>query len=274
MIFGMKRRAFLAALFAGPAAAYGRFRCVEPTWFEVTRTRVRIPGVRRKRILHISDIHMSDGMTAAELERGLEAGLSKRPHLICFTGDFVSTTSGFDREGLRRLLRRAADAAPSYAVLGNHDGGAWLGRRGGSGSTHGVGELVGSSGVRLLHNESAVEQGITLIGVGDYWSGEFDPERAFGERKGSGPTVVLCHNPDAKQAMRLERWDLMLSGHTHGGQVCIPGVNPTWTPVSDKRFVSGLYKWDGRQLFITRGLGSPKHVRAFCRPEVSILDIG
>jgi predicted MPP superfamily phosphohydrolase len=274
MIDGMRRRVFLTAFFAAPAAAFGRFCCVEPTWFEVTHTSIAIPGVRRKRILHISDIHMSDGMTAADLESGLEAGLSERPDLICFTGDFVSTTTGFDRAGLRRLLRRAANAAPSYAVLGNHDGGAWLGRRGGSGSTQGVGELVGSSGVRLLHNASAIEQGITLIGVGDYWSGEFDPERAFGQRRGSEPTVVLCHNPDAKKDLRHRHWDLMLSGHTHGGQVCVPDVNPTWTPVSDKRFVSGLYKWDGRQLFITRGLGSPKHVRAFCRPEVSILDLG
>jgi predicted MPP superfamily phosphohydrolase len=69
-------------------------------------------------------------------------------------------------------------------------------------------------------------------------------------------------------------YDLQLSGHTHGGQARIPGVNPGWIPVEDKRFVAGRYQWEGRQLFITRGIGSPKHVRMFCRPEVSILDVG
>src|SRR5688500_4584746 len=121
----MKRRVFLPLLAAAPAAA-GWFRFVEPGWFEITRTRVRLSGVRARRILHISDIHMSDGMTAPELETGLAAGLSHRPDLICLTGDFVSRTHGFDRVGLDRLLRRAADTAPTYAVLGNHDGGRWL----------------------------------------------------------------------------------------------------------------------------------------------------
>ena len=107
-----------------------------------------------------------------------------------------------------------------------------------------------------------------------YWSKEFDPARAFAHTDPTAPTLFLCHNPDAKYAVRAHPWNLMLSGHTHGGQARIPGLTPLWTPVWDKRFVAGLYTWDNRQLFITRGLGSPKHVRAFCRPEVSILDLG
>jgi hypothetical protein len=66
----------------------------------------------------------------------------------------------------------------------------------------------------------------------------------------------------------------MLSGHTHGGQARVPVISRLWTPVHDKRYIAGLYTWDRRRLFITRGLGSPKHVRAFCRPEVSILEVG
>ena len=66
----------------------------------------------------------------------------------------------------------------------------------------------------------------------------------------------------------------MLSGHTHGGQARIPGDTPPWLPVEDKRYVAGLYGWRDRQLFITRGLGSPHHMRVLCRPEVSILEIG
>ena len=269
----MNRRVFLPALAAG-AAAVSWCRYFEPGWFEITHTRVNLQGIRPKRILHISDVHVSDGMTSAELDQGLAAGLKQRPDVICFTGDFVSTTEGFDRPGLRGLLRRAADTAPAYAVLGNHDGGKWLGKRGGSSSTELLRELLTSSGIQMLHNRAVMVGDLALIGVGDYWSGEFEPKCAFAEASPSGPAVVLCHNPDAKEALARFSWDLMLSGHTHGGQARIPGINPVWAPVVDKRFVAGLYGWEGRQLFITRGLGSPKHVRAFCRPEVSILDVG
>jgi predicted MPP superfamily phosphohydrolase len=267
------RRSLFAALTAAPLAA-AWFRFVEPSWFEVTHTRIQMPGIRPTRILHISDIHISDGMGASDLEPGFRAGLAARPDVICLTGDYVSYTHGFDRTGLLRLMRLAADSAPTYAVLGNHDGGAWIARSKGSRSTDPMRELLASTGVRVLHNDSAVERDLTLVGIADLWSGELDPERAFAKVIPSAPTVVLCHNPDGKQRLEHHPWNLMLSGHTHGGQARIPGLTPLWAPVVDKRFLAGLYPWEGRQLFITRGLGSPKHVRAFCRPEVSILDLG
>jgi len=246
----------------------------EPHWFDVTHTPVRIPRIRPRRLLHISDIHISDGMTAADLEPGFRAGLATRPDLICLTGDFVSYTSGFDESGLRRLLRLTSDTAPTFAVLGNHDGGAWIARARGDRYTEAMRDLLANAGVRVLHNDSVVENGLTLVGLADYWSGEFDPERAFQNAGPASPAVLLCHNPDGKQHLQKYRWDLMLSGHTHGGQVRIFGLTRTWAPVHDKRFLAGRYDWQGRQLFITRGIGSPHHVRAFCRPEISVLELG
>jgi uncharacterized protein len=262
-------------LSATAAAASGVLwaRYVEPQWFDLTRTEVRMPGVRPLRLLHAADIHMSDGMAASDLERGLVLGLKERPDLICLTGDFVSTTSGFDAAGLRRMLRRAADTAPVLAVLGNHDGGRWLARVGGDRSVDMISDLAQSSGVTLLHNQSVLVRGIRFVGMADLWAGGFDASAAFAEAGPAEPTIVLCHNPDGKDELKRLRWNLMLSGHTHGGQARIPGLHPSWTPVADKRFISGLYSWAGRQLFVTRGLGSPKHVRALCRPEVSLLEV-
>ncbi len=268
----VNRRSFLTALVPTTLAPLW-FGCREPHWFEVTHTPIHMSRIQPRRLLHISDIHISDGMGAADLEPGFRAGLATRPDLICLTGDFVSYTSGFDQTGLRHLLRLAADTAPTYAVLGNHDGGAWLARERGSLPTDFMRKILSTSGVRVLHNESAIEQGLTLVGLGDYWSGEFDPERAFQNAVPSSPTIVLCHNPDGKKHLQKHFWNLMLSGHTHGGQARIPGLTPLWSPVHDKRFIAGRYDWQGRQLFITRGLGSPHHVRAFCRPEVSILNL-
>jgi predicted MPP superfamily phosphohydrolase len=268
----MKRRGFLSTIATATSGVLWA-RYVEPQWFELTRSEVRIPGVRPMRLLHIADIHMSDGMPATDLERGLTMGLNERPDLICLTGDFVSTTLGFEAAALKRMLRRAADTAPVLAVLGNHDGGQWLARFGGDASVDTISELVESAGVTLLHNRSVQVRGVRFVGMADLWAGGFDARAAFAEIGQAEPTIVLCHNPDGKDQLHHLRWNLMLSGHTHGGQARVPGLRPAWTPVADKRFVSGLYSWEGRQLFVTRGLGSPKHVRAFCRPEVSLLEI-
>lgn len=263
---------FLSTIAAATSGALWA-RYVEPQWFELTRREVLIPGVRPMRLLHVSDIHISDGMPAADLERGFTKGLKERPDLICLTGDFVSTTLGFEAAALRRMLQRAADTAPVLAVLGNHDGGRWLARFGGDTSTNMISELVQSAGVMLLHNGSVLVHGVRFVGLADLWAGRFDAGAAFAEAGQAEPTIVLCHNPDGKDRLHHLPWNLMLSGHTHGGQARVPGLRPAWAPVADKRFISGLYSWEGRQLFITRGLGSPKHVRAFCRPEVSILEI-
>lgn len=268
----MRRRTFLS-LSAPALALPAYFRFGEPNWFQLTRTPVHLPVTKPVRLLHISDLHTSDGMTAEDLETGLSLGLQLKPDIICFTGDFVTSTIGFDRPGLTRLLRRAAGTAPSFAVVGNHDGGAWLARRGGSASHSLIADLVQSTGIRLLHNEAAQIGELTLVGVGDLWSRQIFPRTAFRAASPTAPTILLSHNPDGKDMLTQHHWHLMLSGHTHGGQARIPGLTPPWAPVADKRFLSGLYRWEDRQLYITRGLGSPKHVRAFCRPEVSLLEL-
>src|SRR5437868_2332190 len=69
-------------------------------------------------------------------------------------------------------------------------------------------------------------------------------------------------------------WDLMLSGHTHGGQVIIPFDGPRFAPVVDKRYVAGLRPWGSRQIHVSRGVGNLGGVRFGCRPEVSLLKVG
>lgn len=254
---------------AGPALWATR---VEPDWHEVTVTSIRRPGFPRLRILHLSDLHISDGLPAATLHRALEMGLAHKPDIICFTGDYVSNTVAFDEAGLRGIFRRAVQAAPTFGVVGNHDGGPWLARRlGGNPSSQPMQSLLASQGVQVLHNRSLdLPVGVELVGTGDLFAGEFG---AFSGISAS-PRIVLSHNPDGKDRLTHHRWDLMLSGHTHGGQVRLWPAPTVWAPVEDKRFLAGLYEWEGRHLFITRGAGSPKHVRFGCRPEVSILELG
>ena len=84
---------------------------------------------------------------------------------------------------------------------------------------------------------------------------------------------MLSHNPDTKNNLIRYDWDLMLSGHTHGGQVVIPFLGAPFAPVKDKTVTQGLHKFRGRYLYVTRGVGSIAGFRLNCSPEVTILKI-
>lgn len=84
---------------------------------------------------------------------------------------------------------------------------------------------------------------------------------------------MLCHNPDAKDKLRASAWDLMLCGHTHGGQLRLPGIGRPFAPVRDVRYVEGLRPWEGRLIHITRGIGNLHGLRFNCRPEINLLNL-
>ena len=260
-----------APFLAGGCAVYARF--VEPYWFDLSYTRIPLGLPKPIRLLHISDLHVSDGVAPAQLTKAVAMGLATLPDVICLTGDFVTSTIGYDAEALRHMIRMAAGTAPTFAVMGNHDGGHWMKSWGGDDSSRRMQDLVAGCGARVLHNRSEGWSGLRFVGTGDLMAKECRPAEAFAGVSGVEPVVVLCHNPDGKDSLTAYRWQLMLSGHTHGGQVRVgPGLAP-WLPVMDKRFVAGLYQWKGRQLFISRGAGSPKHVRFGCRPEIAVLEL-
>ena len=106
------------------------------------------------------------------------------------------------------------------------------------------GDLLRASGVPLLHNRSEVvrvrDQSIRFAGVPDLWSGDVDGDSAFRRTfAADDPAILLAHNPDTKDILADWPWDLMLSGHTHGGQVVLPMLGERFVPVRDKRFVAG-----------------------------------
>ena len=111
-----------------------------------------------------------------------------------------------------------------------------------------VRKLVRQSGIELLHNQSRIldvqGRNIALTGLGDCYALEAEPRQAFHSPIPSGAVrVVLSHNPDTKVMVESYPWDLMLCGHTHGGQIWLPLIGAPFAPVEDKRFIAGLYRW-------------------------------
>ncbi len=155
--------------------------------------------------------------------------------------------------------------------------GAWAAATGGLKDASVVRGLLSAGNIPLLHNRSEVvrvrDQSIRFAGVGDLWSHGVDAERAFTDVPADDPAILLAHNPDTKDVLADRPWDLMLSGHTHGGQVVLPFLGERFVPVHDKRFIAGLKQWNGRKVYVTRGVGNIDGVRVNCRPEVTILDL-
>jgi predicted MPP superfamily phosphohydrolase len=276
----MTRRAlFSIAAAAGVGAGSYPFY-IEPRSLELTETRVALQRFKRTtplRLAHLTDLHASSSFDLSLVDRAISLALGARPDIACITGDFVTWNDDSRASGYPQVLRRLSQAIPTFAVFGNHDGGTWAHSRGGSADTREVQRLVENSGIELLHNRSRqIEihgERVSIVGVGDLWAEQLEARRAFTAVDQRNATILLSHNPDSKQVLEQEWWDLMLSGHTHGGQVRIPFQGDRFAPVVDKRYVAGLRAWNDRQIFVSRGVGNLMGIRFRCRPEVSILSV-
>ncbi len=252
-------------------------RFVEPWWFKVTRREVPLGlGGGRLKLLQLSDFH-ADPMPLDHFGKCIRAGLAEKPDLVCLTGDFI--TKKYDQwDAYAAQLTEIAKAAPTFAILGNHDGGRWA-RHSGYADTKLVREMLAKAGVQLLHNEADRFENangrITLAGLGDLWAEEMDPASVLGgrRRERDTPLVLMSHNPDTKDALRTYPWDLMLTGHTHGGQLSLPLMGEPFAPIVDKRYVRDLHRLGDRWLYITAGVGSLHTARFNCRPEISLLTL-
>jgi predicted MPP superfamily phosphohydrolase len=281
----MTRRNFFRGL-AGGAVAVGGVGAYahwgEPHWLELDHQTVPLAksagAVRPVRVLHLSDFHDSPAVSLDYIAGAIALGVKQRPDLILVTGDFFTKRIS-DASRYRGILHRLPVAAPTFACLGNHDGGPWSRTIGGYASTDEVRALLDEAGIVCLQNDCQ-ELFINgrkwqIVGVGDFWSQACQPEIAFaraGERGAAG-RILLNHNPDAKDLLRSYDWDLMLCGHTHGGQLRLPLIGTPFAPVSDKRYVEGLHAWDHRWIYLTHGVGNLHGLRFNCRPQVSVLEL-
>lgn len=241
---------------------------LEPNWLAIERIRVSIqalpPAFDGYRIAQLSDIHLGNFTPRHMVARALQAALDLVPDLIVLTGDYVLDV--LDWPLLLGELSKLSAHGNVAAIMGNHD--HWM-------DAAWVREVLAAAGIPELRNASRAlvrgDQAIWLLGVDDIWEKHNDLPLALAEVPPGATTLLLAHEPDfADEAALTGRIALQLSGHSHGGQVRIPGIGAPVLPYLGQKYPYGLRQVGEMWLYTNRGVGIiPPAVRINCRPEIT-----
>ncbi|MBN1311839.1 MAG: metallophosphoesterase [Anaerolineae bacterium] len=255
-----------SALTALGATAYATE--IEPRWPKVDRVRVPIqalpPTFNGYRIVQLSDIHLGSFTPPETITRAIRIALDLAPDLIALTGDYVLDV--MDTAALQAELGKLAAHGHVFATMGNHD--HWL-------DPAGVRLALANAGIPELQNASRPivrgDQAIWLMGVDDIWERHHDLPSALADVPPDAVSILLAHEPDyADEATLTNQVTLQLSGHSHGGQVRIPGIGAPILPYLGRKYPYGLRRIGSMWLYTNRGVGEiPPAVRVNCRPEIA-----
>lgn len=254
-------------------------RKVEPTWLELNHTEIPVrdlpPSLDGFRIVQLTDIHCGRHVTPAYLSEAVDLAQAEEPDLVALTGDFIHRGFKYVEPAAEAMSRLSAPLGV-FAVLGNHDYSvrAAYGFRRFPNLYRTITEALTRKNIRVLDNESVrfecADGALNLIGVADLWSRECDLEAGYRGVDPAEPCVVLAHNPRTIEHLEDRRCDLMLSGHTHGGQVHVPGLGRPTLGKHARRFAAGLYRHRDTSLYVNKGVGFGWRVRFGVRPEVAV----
>ncbi|PKR78463.1 metallophosphoesterase [Halalkalibacillus sediminis] len=279
----ISRRSFLNRLTLGTLGFFGisfggyyYAREIEPYWLYVNRSNIQSEKIPESltdfKIAQFTDTHIGFHYHNKELEDVVHSIQNETPDLIVFTGDLFDDPSLVDVEGFEevvRILQKLDAPFGKYWVYGNHD-------HGGYGSSK-IDEVMQQSGFKLLKNESTIigsgDNTFTLTGLDDILLGSPNMRNVLPEEREEHFNIILCHEPDFAEVVKVYPFDVQLSGHSHGGQIQLPIIGNLVAPPLGERYVEGHFTLGNRplQLFVSRGIGTTRlPFRFLCRPEINV----
>lgn len=256
-----------------------RAALLETTQVQITHLPIRLPKLpaafQQFKIVQLSDVHHSSFVSEAEIVNAAERANELQPDLVVLTGDYVSHSPDFI-PGCARALGRLRAKHGVFAVLGNHD--HWT-----------DGALMRSAlednGIRVLCNEhvrlAQNGENLCLAGVDDMMVKLDNMKAALADTYRHETRILLAHNPALIREAARAGVDLMLSGHTHGGQInwklLVPQKDTAlsrWLHRPSRKFMRGHAVLGNTQLYVNRGFGTVVvPLRYGCTPEITLLEL-
>ncbi|WP_042121680.1 metallophosphoesterase [Paenibacillus senegalensis] len=259
-----------------PAAAYTRARYKGENWVELTSIELSYSHLPEAfdgtRVLVFSDVHLGHYYYSRDLASLIKQSINPlRPDLVCFTGDLFDKKMT-EREQVISALRMIKAPLGKYAVLGNHDYYDSPGR---------MRNMYRQADFTMLLNESTFihrgDQAIRIAGVDDMVKGRPDLHKALHPLKEDEFIILLSHAPDFADRISNDfPVSFQASGHSHGGQVRLPGIGHLTAPLYGRKYVNGLYplKEGELMLYTNRGIGlSVFPIRFWCKPEITLITL-
>jgi uncharacterized protein len=243
----------------------------EPYLLSIEHHAIELPRLPRTfdgfRIVHLSDIHHSPFTSSEQINRAVETANRLKPDIIALTGDYISHDRQYAAP-CAEMLGRLKARYGVFAVLGNHD--HWT-------DAALITDLFRAEGITVLVNEGMRfelgDEAFWLAGVDDTMVGLEDLSLALAGARESEMKLLLAHNPIILRRAARADVDLVLSGHTHGGQVKLRSEQSA-SGRPKRRLLRGLGRKGNTQIYVTRGLGTVVlPIRYGCPPEVSLLEL-
>ncbi|MGD1897121.1 MAG: metallophosphoesterase [Phormidesmis sp.] len=280
----------------GLVAVLGIWGLIEPKTLNLEEEAAQIPGLpadwQGRKIGQLSDFQVGPWWdNAGTAHRAVDRLVEEAPAAVLISGDFVYHAEPDPQpkieEAVSIVLPLVEAGIPTYAVLGNHDYG--MSGKEATPQTELASELaiaLEDAGVVILENESTEmslpdsEQTLSLVGVGSRWANQADVNKALQGVSSDQARITMMHNPDTYEQFPASSAPLAVAGHTHGGQLRVPGLPQTsWLQFvqKDEVYADGWakgYGEPGNNLYVNPGIGmSIIPIRLFCPPEVTIFTL-
>lgn len=265
----ISRRALLRATGFGVASGVAGTSLLTEyvDWLQVERHTLRLPkwDADGFKVAILTDIHVNNDRMTERAVAAAKLAVEERPDLIVVLGDYINYVVPGTADRIVRALDPLRKAkCPCIGIMGNHD--YW------SRKPDEVMIAIGETPVWLLRNEVKELDGVSIVGLDDALVDRHRPD-CFSAAKVSKSCLVLLHEPDAVVDIP-DHASIQLSGHSHGGQICLPGGKPIKPPPMGSVFTAGFYPNAPVPLYVSRGVGTTgPDYRLFCRPEVSVLTL-
>jgi predicted MPP superfamily phosphohydrolase len=244
----------------------------ERYWIQTRQVQLSSPRIPDTfsglRIVQFSDVHLGNFYSLTQLSKAVSYINQLQPDIIFFTGDLYDAEQGSPSESCIPILSKLLATYGKWAVLGNHDYRSGVKK---------IVSLLHKSGFTVLKNNSdQIEhegKHINIVGLDDWLRGTPNLPKALIGLQPETFTIALVHEPDYAEIAAKYPIDLQVSGHSHGGQVRIPGIGAIMTTKKGRKYIQGLYKLQGSrlQVYANSGLGMTfLPIRFYCRPEVTL----